>query len=260
MEEKVIIPSTTGSDLHGIIYTIKDAQYGKNIENPPIIILCHGYTGDKYEWGRFPETALACNKEGIDALIFDFSGSGENKRVPIRLYNQFKDLESVHKWVQNRGYKRIAVLGLSFGGLTALGANLPGIITYVFWAPFFFLHTTEERTDEFKDLDKGPVEIPSSGEGDPVIIEMSFITDFAKFRVRSFLKKLDHPTLIIQGTADEDVPVEFSRKAFNFLPKANDNKLIEIHNATHDFEGEHSKEFIKHTVAWVKNHLIIKLD
>ncbi|GAH29156.1 unnamed protein product, partial [marine sediment metagenome] len=30
---------------------------------------------DKYEWGRFPETAKTLNKEGYDVLIFDFSGS-----------------------------------------------------------------------------------------------------------------------------------------------------------------------------------------
>ena len=257
LEEKVIISSTTGSTLHGIIYTCMDVDHAKNVENPPIVILCHGFTGDKYEWGHFPETAIACNKKGIDALIFDFSGSGENKRIPIRLYNQIADLESVYKWVQSQGYERIAVLGLSFGGLTALGANLPGIITYIFWAPFFFLHTTEDRTDHFKDLDKGPVEIPTSGEGEPVIIELSFMTDFAKFRVKSFLKKLERPTLIIQGTSDEEVPVEFTRRAFNFLPKRDNNKLIEIPNAPHDFEGEHLKEFIKYSITWLKKYLTV---
>ena len=257
MEKKTIIHSTTGSDLHSILYTCVDDILEEDAEKPPILIACHGFTGDKYECGHFPKTAKACNKEGIDVLIFDFSGSGENKRVPIRLYNQFEDLESVYKWVQGQNYKRIAVLGLSFGGLTALGANLPGIITYIFWAPFFFLHTTEDRTDHFKDLDKGPVEIPTSGEGEPVIIELSFMTDFAKFRVKSFLKKLERPTLIIQGTSDEEVPLEFTRRAFNFLPKLKDNKLIEIPNAPHNFEDDHLKEFIKHSIKWLKNHLIV---
>jgi len=256
MEKKIVISSITGIDLHSILYTCLDENDYENVVKPPVLIMCHGFTGDKYECGRFPDTAKACNEEGIDALIFDFSGSGENRRVPIRLYNQFEDLESVYKWVQSQGYKKIAVLGLSFGGLTALGANLPGILAYIFWAPFFFLHTTEERTDYFKDLDKGPVEIPTSGEGNPVIIELSFMTDFAKFHVRSFLKKLDLPTLIIQGTSDEEVPLEYSRKAFSFLPKHKDNKLIEIPNAPHSFEGEHLKEFVKHTIEWLKKQVL----
>ena len=83
------------------------------------------------------------------------------------------------------------------------------------------------------------------------------MTDFAKFRVKSFLKKLERPTLIIQGTSDEEVPVEFTRRAFNFLPKRDNNKLIEIPNAPHDFEGEHLKEFIKYSITWLKKYLTV---
>jgi len=82
-EEKVIISSSTGSDLHGIHY-----QWKKDSEKKSILIICHGFTGDKYEWGRFPKLANSLNKEKIDALIFDFTGSGENERVPITLSNQ----------------------------------------------------------------------------------------------------------------------------------------------------------------------------
>jgi len=178
IEKKVLIKSTTGSDLHGIHY-----MHRKELKKTSILIMCHGFTGDKYEWGRFPELAKTCNKEGIDGLIFDFTGSGENERVPISLSKQIEDLESVYKWVQNVGYSNIGVLGLSLGGLTALGANLRGIKTYVFWAPVLLLHTTDDQADWFKDLNKGPVEIPSTIEGKPVIIDMSFMTDFAKLRV-----------------------------------------------------------------------------
>ncbi len=246
----MLIQSTTGSDLHGIHFL-----HSKESKKKSILIMCHGFTGDKYEHGHFPELAKTCNKEGIDGLIFDFTGSGENERVPITLFKQIEDLESVYKWVQNQGYGNIAVLGLSFGGLTALGANLFGIKTYIFWAPVLFLHTTDDQTDWFKDLNKGPVEIPSTIEGRPVIIDLSFMTDFAKLRVKSHLKKLDYPVLIIQGTSDEKVPYELTRKAFNFIPNNNKNKLVEIENAPHDFEGENLKEFIKHTIDWLKFHL-----
>ncbi|NVM34736.1 MAG: alpha/beta hydrolase [Candidatus Lokiarchaeota archaeon] len=250
IEKKVLILSTTGSDLHGIHYV-----ESKKSKSTSILIMCHGFTGDKYEHGHFPALAKTCNKEGIDGLIFDFTGSGENERVPITLFKQIEDLESVYKWVQNEGYGNIAVLGLSFGGLTALGANLPGIKTYVFWAPVLFLHTTDDQADWFKDLDKGPVEIPSTIEGRPVIIDMNYVTDFAKLRVKSHLKKLDKTVLIVVGTSDEKTPYELTRKAFQFLPINNENKLVAVENAPHGFEGEHLKEFIKHTIDWLKFHL-----
>lgn len=249
-ETKIIIASRTGCDLHGIHY-----QWNKETEKKRILIICHGFTGDKYEWGRFPKLAKSLNKEKIDALIFDFTGSGENERVPITLSKQIQDAESVYDWVKSKGYERIAILGLSFGGRTVLGANLPGIKTYVFWAPAIFIQSTEDQNDWFKDLDNGPVKIPSSGDGEPIIIDRSFVTEFAKLRVKPLLKKLDSPTLILQGTSDESVPLELTRKAFQLLPKDKDHELIEIQNATHDFEGEHLIKFINYTVKWLKKYL-----
>jgi len=251
IEKRVLIPNAERSDLHGVFYFTLEENPSKK---PPILIMCHGFTGDKYEWGRFPETAKALNREGYDVLIFDFSGSGENKREPINLSKQATDLENVYMWVKNQVYSKIAVLGLSFGGQTVLKANLPGIITYVFWAPLTLLHTTGDQADWFKDIDKGSVEIPTSGEGDPVIIDMSFVMDVANFHVRPALKKLTAPTLIVQGTADEKVPLELTKKAFSLMPQDENHKLVEVKGATHDFNEKHLQEFIKETVSWLKNY------
>ncbi|MBY9009541.1 MAG: alpha/beta fold hydrolase [Candidatus Lokiarchaeota archaeon] len=250
-EKRVLVPNPQRSDLHGVFYFALEENPSIR---PPILIMCHGFTGDKYEWGRFPETAKVLNKEGYDVLIFDFSGSGENKREPITLTKNASDLENVYSWVKNQGYSKIAVLGLSFGGQTVLKANLPGIITYVFWAPFTLLHTTGDQSDWFKDIDKGPVEILTSGEGGPIIIDMSFVMDIAKFQVRPALKSLNPPTLIVQGTMDDKVPLELTKKAFRLMPQDENHKLVEVKGATHDFNEKHLQEFIKETVSWLKNY------
>jgi len=248
-EKKVLIQSESGNTLHGVLYLHSDDSIKKSI-----MIMCHGFTGDKYEWGRFPEMARRCNQEGYDGLIFDFSGSGENKREPVTLTKQFLDLQSVYEWIKNEGYKKVAVLGLSLGGLTTLGANLSYVDAYVFWAPVTFLHTTSDQSSWFKDISNGPVEIPTSGEGGPIIIDMNFVIEFGKFRVKSALKKLDTPTLIVQGTMDESVPLELTRKAFKMLPENMKNKLIEVEGAGHDFESEHLEKFIDTTIHWLKKN------
>ena len=250
IEKKILIQSSTGSNLHGILYL-----HGEESKKQSILMICHGFTGDKDEWGRFPKLTKSLNKEKINALTFDFTGSGENERVPITLSKQIQDVESVYEWVKNEGYEGIAVLGLSFGGRTILGANLPGIRAYVFWAPAIFVQSSEDQRDWFKDLDKGPVKIPSSGKGEPIIIDLSFVTEFAKLRVKPLLKNLELPTLIVQGTSDESVPLELTRKAFQLLPKDENHELIEIQNATHDFEGRHLTKFIKNTVMWLKKYI-----
>jgi pimeloyl-ACP methyl ester carboxylesterase len=249
IEKEVLIQSKNGSTLHGVLYLHTD-----NSIKESIVIMSHGFTGDKYEWGRFPEMARRCNQEGYDALIFDFSGSGENKREPITITRQFNDLESVYEWTRSEGYKKIAVLGLSLGGLTTLGAKISDVDAYVFWAPVTFLHTTDDQTSWFKDISNGPVEIPTSGEGGPIVIDLSFVIEFGKFRVKPALKSLDKPVLVVQGTKDESVPHELTRKAFKFFPENKRNELIEIEGAGHDFEGEHLEKFIDTTIQWLKKN------
>jgi esterase/lipase len=246
-EHKFIIASKSGENLNAILYESSSEEKKKS----QLLIMCHGFTGDKFEHGAFPNTAKAASDMNIDVLIFDFSGSGENRRVPIRLFQQIDDLESVYQWSQNRGYGDIAVLGLSFGGLTLLGANLPDIKLYVFWAPVIFLHTTEDRTSYFKELDKGPVEVPSDGIGGPVIIEMSFMTDFAKLRVKKHLKKFEVPILMVQGTADEETPYELTKKAFDQIPPNKNNKFITVEGAPHNFTEGYEREFINPTIEWL---------
>jgi len=133
-QEIISIPRTTNGNLNGIHF-----ETGKSYENTPVVILAHGFTGDQEEWGRFTKTALEFNKAGFDAVTFDFSGSGKNPREPITLSKQVQDLKDVHIWVKSKGYKKINVLGLSFGGITTLVANLSEIKSTVFWAPAFYL-------------------------------------------------------------------------------------------------------------------------
>jgi carboxylesterase len=248
-EKKFLIKSATGSNLHSVLFLNNMA-----LKKEHILIMCHGFTGGKYELGRFTQMARRCNQEGYDALIFDFTGSGENEREPITVSKQFEDLESVYEWTKNEGYRKIAVLGLSLGGLTTLGANLPDIKAYVFWAPVTFLHTTDDQASWFKDISKGPVELPTSGEGGPVIIDMSFVIEFGKFRVKSAIKKLNKPTLIVQGTEDESTPYDLTKKAFSFLPENTTKEFIAIEGAGHDFENKYLIQFIDNTINWLKQN------
>ncbi|MCK4382788.1 MAG: alpha/beta hydrolase [Candidatus Lokiarchaeota archaeon] len=60
------------------------------------------------------------------------------------------------------------------------------------------------------------------------------------------------PTIIIQGTMDDKTPLKLAKKAFSLMPQDDNHKLVEIQNATHDFEEKHLQEFIKETVNWLK--------
>jgi predicted alpha/beta-fold hydrolase len=75
------IEARDGERLHA---TWLECPGKSNVRNP-LVILCHGFRGDRQEWGRFPETATALEREGMDSIFFDFTGCGENTRKPVKL-------------------------------------------------------------------------------------------------------------------------------------------------------------------------------
>ena len=90
-----------------------------------LVILCHGYTGSKIENGRlFVLTSRALQKAGLNALRFDFAGSGDSSGLFSEMSpnTEIRDALDVLAWAQRR-YTKIAFLGLSFGGATTICAS-----------------------------------------------------------------------------------------------------------------------------------------
>lgn len=191
-ETKILIPKSSGGSLSAIHFITSNNLFKDSNKKAPFVIICHGFTGDKYEWGRFTKTANILNDEGFDALIFDFSGSSENERELILLSKQVKDLEDVYAWAKRQNYSWIAIIGLSFGGLTLLIADLPGIKTTIFWAPGFNIMRMLKRgnielVEILKNLRRPPLKVPSSGDFEPIWIDYSFIEDILNTDVNTHL-------------------------------------------------------------------------
>ncbi|MEX2554911.1 MAG: alpha/beta fold hydrolase [Actinomycetota bacterium] len=100
------------------------------------VVLCHGFTGDRHEDGRFDIAARALNKDGFTVLTFDFAGSGESDDLPITVAGEVEDLRAALAFVRDRGAEQVAVLGLSLGAeVAAHVAADEQIDALVFWAP-----------------------------------------------------------------------------------------------------------------------------
>ena len=254
MEKQILIPRSVGGNLHAVHFLSQGGYLSQDEKKLPFVIICHGFTGDKYEIGRFPKTAKALNDAGFDALIFDFSGSGENEREMLTLSKQVRDLEDVYNWVKEQGYSWVSVIGLSFGGLTALVANLPEIKTLIFWAPAFYMRKFFNPSTE-ENLKKKPFTIQSSGDYDPITIDITFVDSLSEYDVNSYLQKLITPALIILGTKDGTIGPADICEGFKLLPQDDHHELIEIENATHDFEDQHLAIFIEASIDWLKKYL-----
>jgi len=214
-----------------------------------LVILCHGFTGNKAESGRlFVQTARALQKAGINALRFDFMGSGDssgefNQMSPN---SQIQDALDVLAWARRR-YKKIALLGLSFGGGTVICAA----------------HQARVRPDALLTWSSVPSfrwwrAKPQPGEeplpGNPLRTGKRFWTDRPKVDVPEAYVALDVPRLQIQG--DNDIP-EFRERFAAFCPQNNSQvRHLVLPGADHVFTNwKHRRRVIAESVRWLKKHL-----
>lgn len=247
------IQKSTNGSLNGFHF-----ETGEPFEKTPVVILAHGFTGDQEEWGRFTKTASEFNKAGFDAVTFDFSGSGKNPRETITLSKQVQDLKDVHEWVKSKGYKRINVLGLSFGGITALVANLPEIKATVFWAPGFYVTRAFPKKHIYlmrliSRFTNKPRSMPS-GNNEPILINFDFMKEALRLDVNKILANYFTPSIVVQGDKDESMRFEWNKEAFQYMPQDEDHKFVKIEGAGHNFEEAHLDQFIENSINWLKKY------
>lgn len=221
------------------------------------IIMSHGFTGDKSEWGRFDQTAEALNKAGFTAFTFDFSGCGESEDDSLTVEKQVEDLRCAIGFIREKGFKELGLLGHSLGGLISLKNLNKGIKALVLWAP-----ATAPKADlqswytrrQLKEMeDTGYlVKTRDMGARRRFIIEKKMFDELAGIDQEKLLSKVKCPVLIIHGDRDDVVPVENSRQAMRYLP--NGSKLEIIKGADHGFY-EQLDQFIEHTVEWFKRFM-----
>ena len=256
MEEvHVEIPRSVGGVLQGIHF-----RTGATQRATYLVILCHGFTGDKSEGGRFLKTAKALNDEGFDALTFDFSGSGKNPRELVTLTKQVQDLEDVYKWIKSLGYTNIGTIGLSLGGLTSLLAKIPERKVAVFWAPTFYPTRSISSLQMFyvkmfSVFKKSPLKFQSRNN-EPILIDYTSMDSIKNVNSDAALRTFCTPTLVLQGTDDEVVKLRNSRDALSIMPQDEHHKLIEVEGANHTYNGKYLDLFITHSIDWLKKYLV----
>ena len=252
--EKVNFKNSRNLNLVGNFYSTDSGS---------VIVMAHGFTGDKSEWGRFDKTAEALNKAGYNVLAFDFSGSGESDNDSLTVDKQVDDLNCAIRFVSDRGFKNIGLFGLSLGGLISLKVYSPekNIKTMVLWAPVTAKKNNyaEQKftAEEIKELkEKGYItKIREEGSHRRVIIiDKQMIKDRESVNQKELLANIKCPVLIIHGDKDESVPLEDSKSAIKYL--SSESKLEIIEGADHQFTKQ-LDAIINLTTNWFLNKMKI---
>lgn len=212
------------------------------LPGPRLVILSHGFTGQKAETGRlFVDMARALAGRGMAALRFDFMGSGDSSGnfTDMTPLTEMADLHAVLDWARRRGYRQIGVLGLSMGGGVAICtvADRPAgdVGALCTWS------SVPNFVSWRRDSDPAAVDPENCNR-----VSRRFFTDRPKVDVPAAYATIVCPKLQIQG--DRDLPGFRAGFAKNMRGAIPPKRHVIIAGADHTFSrASHRRRVIRMT-------------
>jgi esterase/lipase len=252
MKKSKVIFANEGQKIVGILHV-------PNKQNPPAIIMCHGFTGTKGDiHDKLYKAAEKLCKNGFAVLRFDFRGSGESEGefVNVTISSEVSDLKAAIKFMKNQGYERIGVVGSSLGGAIAIIGYDKNVKTMVLWNPVTNLRQTFVNSgfipkENVERLEKnGFVIFKDDYKGKEFKIGKKFWKEFETLDLGKYLKKVKCPVLFLHGNKDTITPLSQSENAMKIIgSKIKELKII--NGAEHGFHNpSHEKQVIHFTLNW----------
>lgn len=265
--------------LNETISLLADAYFPERTNTLPLVIFCHGYKGFK-DWGAWELAMKAIADQGFYVVKFNFSHNGTTLDNPLEFedleafgrntYSQEQmDLIAVIDHFKNRAEvngSQITIIGHSRGGGAVLVQGLENndvtkVVSWAGVADFKRRFPQGARFDKWKQ--DGVFYGLNTRTNQQLPHYFSFYEDFEanerKFDLQNCAQHLKKPLLIIQGTADEAVPLKEAEWLHLW---AKNSELYVIEGADHVFGARHpwdKKELpldlskvIDQTVAFLK--------
>jgi len=227
-----------------------------------LVLLCHGFMSSKESSTNRALTGrlLPLN---IATLRFDLFGHGESEGPfeKLTLSRCLSQTEGLLQWCKENGYLQIALVGSSFGGLVAIhtAARHPELFSVALkcpvsdYPPLWRARLGEAGMKAWKESGRLSFATP---EG-KIRLEYSFYEDLLKYDTYREAAKIQSPTLIVHGEADEYVPFDQSLRLFDTLRLTNDRKKLEaIPGANHEFSNlDHFNRMLDRLCLWLSQNL-----
>lgn len=204
-----------------------------------LAILCHGFQSTKNSSTNKALTRLLTAR-GIATLRFDFFGQGESdgpfEAITVTLAAGQAD--AALRWAEAEGYRDIALVGSSFGGLVALlaAAKAPTIRCLAVKCPVpdfpevLRLEFGEAGMAEWKQTDTIP---DLHGNPGRLALRYALYEDSLRHSGYDAARAITAPTLIVQGDRDALVPLHQSRRLQAALAGPTELEILE--GADHGF-------------------------
>jgi len=237
---------------------ITDIFYNKNNHPKPVVIFCHGYKGYK-DWGAWNLIAEEFTTNDMFFVKFNFSHNGGTLKQPIDFpdleafgHNNFikelDDLKSVIDWLLDDNVykneidqKNITLIGHSRGGgIVAIKASEDNRVTKVIsWAGVSDFGSRFPDEKSIKKWEETGVAFITNGRTNQQMPHYyQFYTNFKenekRLHIKSAVKNLRIPYLIIHGTNDETVNKKEAESLKDWGIRSN---LFLVEDTNHTFDS-----------------------
>jgi pimeloyl-ACP methyl ester carboxylesterase len=191
------------------------AWYCPGPVNSPLVILFHGYTGEKS--GALAQAKVFLQL-GCSVLLVDFRGSGDSSETYTTIgYVEADDVAAAVRYAQrNLSPPKVILYGVSMGGaavlraVAACGIKPDAIIVEAVFDRL--LNTVRHRFEAMKT--------PSFPSADLLIFWGGMQNGFDGFKLNpvDYARSVKCPILFLHGTADPRAHVEEARRVFDAVP------------------------------------------
>ena len=254
MEEALTFTDPAGHKVAGILATPEE-------KTDRIAVLCHGFLSNKNSRTNQALTALLL-PQGIGTFRFDFFGQGESEgpfeqiTVSLAVWQALAGLDLM----SSKGYRNLALVGSSFGGLVALlaAAQRPRIACMALKCPvpdfpeMLNLEFGETGMAQWKATDTIPNVVP--GGSGRIKLSYAFYEDSLCHNGFDAAKVITAPTVIVQGAHDEYVPPRQILRLSESL--GGPNSVAWLPDADHHFSRPEDFQTMTTLLSnWVADHL-----
>lgn len=200
--------------------------------------------------------ALILNQ--IAVLRFDFTGLGDSEGdfADSNFSSNVQDLEAAYNFLESNYEAPSIIIGHSLGGAAVLATagSLPKIKAVVTVGapsePLHVQHLIQHGIEEIKE--KGEAVISIGGR--PFKMKEQFLLDLEKSDLRSLLKKLNKPLLILHSPQDEIVNVDNAKQIYQGA--SHPKSFVSLDGADHLLTRKQDSIYVGNMIAtWASKYL-----
>ena len=253
-EEFVQIPS----EHEGVPVEIPaTVVWPQDVSHPPLVLLCHGFTGNRTGDGHFEAVAQQLAARGIASIAVDFAGNGESTEsfdhytlttMEADLQAALCYMEASHQIDRNK----LGMVGHSMGG-RVVSLNLWDTVqAAALWSPAnnngldgleFLARTPEERSTLQQTAQKqGTVELPQW----QVRVSSQFMNQMALSVPNERLAKFEGRLLVAFAAGDAEILSEETIRETLQAAKQADRDFVNLYglfeDATHNYTALSQQE------------------